>query len=158
MRDHSRIVYTVRMENRGGPGQEIVLALSAANNAVERRLDRHLGSIRGISIAEYRLLRALADAPQSRASRVELGRLVGLTSSGVTRALQPLEALGFVATVKNERDARQALATLTAAGTQLVDDASDVIDDVMTSVLERTSLVTKRRAELLALLGELALA
>jgi DNA-binding MarR family transcriptional regulator len=138
------------------PGQKLALALAAASTAIERRLDRHLGSIRGVSLAEYRLLRALADAPQARASRVELAGLVGLTPSGVTRALRPLEKFGYVATIKNERDARLALATLTAAGGELVDDASGVIDDAMASVLERKPLLVENHTKLLALLSELA--
>ncbi|MDQ6617044.1 MAG: MarR family transcriptional regulator [Actinomycetota bacterium] len=138
------------------PGQKLALALVAANTAVERRLDRHLGSIRGVSLAEYRLLRALADAPRTRASRVDLAGLVGLTPSGVTRALRPLEKFGYVATIKNERDARLALATLTAAGAELVDDASGVVDDAMASVLERKPLLVENYTKLLALLSELA--
>jgi DNA-binding MarR family transcriptional regulator len=138
------------------PGQKLALSLAAANTAIERRLDRHLGSIRGVSLAEYRLLRALADAPQSRASRVELAALVGLTPSGVTRALRPLEKFGYVATIKNERDARLALATLTTAGEELVDDASGVIDDAMAAILEHKPLLVENHTQLLALLGELA--
>ncbi len=138
------------------PGQRLALALAAANITVERRLDRHLGSIRGISLAEYRLLRALADAPQTRASRVALASLVGLTPSGVTRALRPLERFGYVATTKNDRDARLALATLTEAGRELVDDASGVIDDAMDSILEHKPFLVENHSKLLALLSELA--
>ncbi|MCU1454139.1 MAG: hypothetical protein JWN46_2285 [Acidimicrobiales bacterium] len=148
-------MYAFAMDDRTGTGHELALALAAASNAVERRLDGHLASIRGISLGEYRLLRALADAPQARASRVELARTVGLTPSGVTRALRPLEQLGFVATVKNERDARLAPATLSPAGQELVSDASGVIDDVMASVLEHCPGVAQSHAELVALLGEL---
>lgn len=137
-------------------GQELALALAAASAAVERRLDRHLGGIRGISLGEYRLLRALAEAPQAKASRVELAALVGLTPSGVTRALRPLEKYGYVVTIKNERDARLALATLTAAGEELVDDASGVVDDAMAMILEHKPLLVEHHAELVVMLGELA--
>ena len=65
------------------PEQTLALTLAAAWNRLERRLDHSLGAIRGISLAEYRLLRALGDAPGSRASRVDLAEAVGLTPSGV---------------------------------------------------------------------------
>jgi DNA-binding MarR family transcriptional regulator len=149
-------MYTSAMAEPMDPGQELALALAAANAAVERRLDRHLGGIRGISLGEYRLLRALANAAQGRASRVELAAMVGLTPSGATRALRPLEKFGYVVTVKNERDARLALATLTAAGEELVDDASRVVDDAMASILERKPSLVDHHAEFLAMLGELA--
>lgn len=138
------------------PDVELLLALAAAWSAVERRVNAPLGSIRGISLAEYRLLHALAAAPGARASRVELARAVGLTPSAVTRAIRPLEALGMIETVRNERDARQAVAALTPAGVELADDATDVVRDTMAEALAHAPQVTRRRAELLDLLGELA--
>lgn len=119
-------------------GQEFALAFAAAWNRVERRLDGSLSAIRGISLAEYRLLRALADAPKAQASRVDLAQSIGVTPSGVTRALRPLEKLGVVSTVKSQRDARLAMATLTKAGEELVADASGVVDDTMASMVERS--------------------
>ena len=117
--------------------QAFGLAFAAAWNRLERRLDHSLAAIRGISLAEYRLLRALGDAPGSQASRVDLAGAVGLTPSGVTRALRPMEKLGIVSTVKSKRDARLAIAALTPAGRELLDDASGVVDDTMQALLRR---------------------
>ena len=52
---------------------------------------------------------------------------VGLTPSGVTRALKPMQKLGIVSTVKSKRDARLAIAALTPAGRELLGDASAVV-------------------------------
>ena len=49
--------------------------------------------------------------------------------SAVTRALKPLEKTGYVTSHKNERDARQTVAKLTAAGEELLRDADAVIGD-----------------------------
>ena len=118
--------------------QTLALSFAGAWSRLEKRLDHSLGAIRGISLAEYRLLRALGDAPGSRASRVDLAEAVGLTPSGVTRALRPMEKLGIVSTVKSKRDARLAIAALTPSGRELLDDASGVVDDTMKSVLKRS--------------------
>lgn len=120
--------------------QTFALALSDAAQAVARRLDLSLGAIRGISLAEYRILAALADKPEARASRVDLAQSVGLTPSGITRALRPMEKLGMVVTVKSKRDARLAIAGLTPAGRELLNDATGVVADTMASVVERASL------------------
>jgi len=117
--------------------QRLALGFAAAWNRVERRLDHGLGAIRGISLAEYRLLRALGDAPNAQASRVDLAEVVGLTPSGVTRALRPMEKLGIVSTVKSKRDARLAIAALTPAGRELLSDASGVVDDAMKTMARR---------------------
>jgi len=122
--------------------QNFALTLADAAHNVERRLDMSLGAIRGISYAEYRLLKSLGDAPQSRASRVDLAHHIGITPSGITRALRPLEKLGVVKTVKAERDARLAIATLTSAGEALLEDASSVVNDTLDTVLSRTPKVT----------------
>ena len=134
--------------------QTLTLAFAAAWNRVEKRLDNSLGSIRGISLAEYRLMRALSDAPNSWASRVDLAHAVGLTPSGVTRALRPLEKLGLISTAKSKRDARLALASLTPAGQELVEDASGVVNDTMNVILERSPKITARIDEMIGLLDD----
>lgn len=136
------------------PAQSLSLAFAAAWTRVERRLEHSLASIRGISLAEYRLLRALADAPNSQASRVDLARAVGLTPSGVTRALRPMEKRGVVSTLKSKRDARLAIAALTPAGREMVNDASGVVDDTMTALLERSPKTASRLDELIELLED----
>ena len=110
--------------------QQVILSLARSWTRLEQRLDAALSTIKGISFSEYQMLRVLADAPNSAASRVALAEAVGRTPSGITRALRPLEKLGFVETQKSERDARLALAVLTPEGRELVDDASGVLDDV----------------------------
>jgi DNA-binding MarR family transcriptional regulator len=135
--------------------QNLLMAFASAWNRIERRLDSSLGSIRGISLAEYRLLRALADAPNSRASRVDLAHSVGMTPSGVTRALRPMEKLGVVSTMKSKRDARLAIAALSPAGRELVNDASAVLNDSMKALLARSSLVNEKMGELTELLEDI---
>jgi len=132
--------------------QALALTFAAAWNRLERRLDHSLGAIRGISLAEYRLLRALGDAPGSQASRVDLAQAVGLTPSGVTRALRPMEKLGMVTTAKSKRDARLAIAALTPAGREVLDDASGVVDDTMQAMLKRTPELATQAGEITELL------
>ena len=136
--------------------QTLALTFSASWNRLERRLDKNLGAIRGISLAEYRLLRALSDAPASQASRVDLAEAVGLTPSGVTRALRPMETLSIVSTVKSKRDARLTIAALTPTGRELLDDASGVVDDTMKALLKRSPEMADKIVELTELLGEFA--
>lgn len=136
--------------------QALALALANAWSHLERRLDGSLGAIRGISLAEYRLLRALGGAPGAQASRVDLAETVGLTPSGVTRALRPMEKLGIVTTLKSKRDARLAIAALTPAGRELLSDASGVVDDTMKTLLKRAPRVAAEPEVLIRLLDDLA--
>lgn len=139
----------------GSARQELLLAFASAWNRVERGLDSSLGAIRGISLAEYRILKALGDAPGARASRVDVARAVGLTPSGVTRALRPMEKLGIVSTVRSKRDARLAIAALTPAGRELLGDASEIVNDAMQSMLKRAPRTSARLPEFSDMLEEL---
>jgi DNA-binding MarR family transcriptional regulator len=135
--------------------QTLALTFASAWSRIERRLDNSLGALRGISLAEYRLLHALGNAPNAQASRVDLAQAVGLTPSGVTRALRPMEKLGIVSTVKSKRDARLAIAALTPAGRELLSDASAVVDDAMRAVLKRAPKVVDQLDGLIDVLDDI---
>lgn len=112
----------------------LILTLLDVAATIERRLDCALSNARGVSFREYLLLDRLSEFPNQRAMRVELASAVGLTPSAVTRALKPLEKLGFVATEKSPRDARQSLAKLAPGGQALLSDTRPIVDDVVASM------------------------
>lgn len=120
---------------------------------LERRLDRALSGTRGISFSEYRLLKALSSSERAGFARIDLAAAVGLTPSAVTRALKPLEKIGYVTTLRNERDARQSLASITPAGTALLQDATAILQDDL-SALPLNQLSRQKLAEFLARLRE----
>lgn len=108
-----------------------VLQFLQAAAALEARLDGALSFIKGITFREYRLLSVIAEAGSRGCSRISVAGQVGLSASAVTRALKPLEKLGFIRTVRNERDARQSLAVITEGGLELLADAQGVVRDVL---------------------------
>ena len=134
---------------------DTVFALLAAATALTRRLDTSLSMIKGISFAEYQMLAAVRDHPAGAATRVEIAAAVQLTPSAVTRALKPLEKLGFVETTKDGRDARKSLATLTAAGVELVTDADGVVGDAVSKIGALGALSADERSRWLELVGDL---
>jgi DNA-binding MarR family transcriptional regulator len=109
--------------------KRLVLALLQAAAGIERRLDRILATTRGLSFSEYHLVRQLAEAHDGAAARVDLADSVGLTPSAVTRAIKPLEKLGYITTERSARDSRRAIARLTEAGRELLADAEQAVDD-----------------------------
>lgn len=121
---------------------------------LELKLDRALSNTKGVSFSEYRLLAAIGASASRGCSRIKLAQQVGLTPSAVTRALKPLEKLGFVETVRNERDARQSLATLTAGGLEMLKDAQGIVADVLRD-LPLNALGEKKRTEFSSRLKEL---
>ncbi|HEX8787593.1 MAG TPA: MarR family winged helix-turn-helix transcriptional regulator [Telluria sp.] len=114
---------------------EFCLRLSRAWATLSRRLDSALGGHYGISFADYQILLHLQRAPGGRLRRVDLADKLGLTASGVTRSLLPLEKIGLVTRQSDPRDARVGYALITPAGAELVSNATEVVDNISRMML-----------------------
>jgi DNA-binding MarR family transcriptional regulator len=117
------------------PTSEFCLRMARAWAALSRRLDSSLGSLHGISFADYQLLLSLQRAPGGRLRRVDLAEKLGLTASGVTRSLLPLEKIGLVGRQSDPRDARVGYAIITPTGSELVLNAGVVVHNVSRMLL-----------------------
>ncbi|MFT4729595.1 MAG: DNA-binding MarR family transcriptional regulator [Granulosicoccus sp.] len=115
-----------------------VFTLLHAATRIERKLDQALSCTRGISFTEYHLLKQLQSLHGGSATRVDLARAVRLTPSAVTRAVKPLEEMGMVQTEKSDRDARRSMASITAAGREVLRDADGIVGDAIAE-LPRTN-------------------
>lgn len=131
------------------PDKQIVFALLKAASHIERKLDRSLACTKGVSFTEYHLLNELQTQYSGSATRVDLASAVSLTPSAITRALKPLEKIGYVKTIKSERDARRSIAKLTEAGKELLEDATKIVNDEINTM----TLPTTNRAEVLDMLN-----
>ena len=101
----------------------LVLAVARADAELRRGIDGPLSSGHGLSLGDLTLLWHLQQAPGRQLRRVDLADRVGLSASGVTRSLAPLERIGLVDRRSNPNDARVALAVLTATGDAVTTDA-----------------------------------
>src|SRR3954464_15545771 len=93
---------------------EFCFRLNRAYATLGRRLDIALGTYHGLSFADFMVLSNLSRAPGGRMRRVDLAERLGLTASGVTRGLIPLEKIGLVKRQPDPRDARIGYAVITA--------------------------------------------
>lgn len=111
--------------------QNALLAAKLARKAGNRL------SVHGISLTEYLVMDYLHQCPQE-VSRIELAEYLGMSASGVTRLLLPMEKNGVVEKVQNPRDARQSLVRLSKSGKTLYSDAASSFTHIaedLTSVL-----------------------
>ncbi|RKT18971.1 DNA-binding MarR family transcriptional regulator [Streptomyces sp. 1114.5] len=95
---------------------DTALRLVRAQTALVKRFDASLSGLHGVSLSDFTMLLHLAQAPGGRMRRVDLAEALGLTASGVTRGLAPLERIGLVTREAAARDARVAYAALTPTG------------------------------------------
>jgi DNA-binding MarR family transcriptional regulator len=123
------------MDTPISPSLEFTLRLARAQATLVRRLDQVLGGYHGISFSDFMLLHYLSRAPGGRLRRVDLAERQGLTASGVTRTLLPLEKIGLVERQQDPRDARVAYAAITDTGRELLNNAVTVADQISKDLL-----------------------
>lgn len=109
---------------------EFVLALSSVHSKISKSIDKKL-SMHGISFSEYLVMQQLSLASQHSMRRIDLAENIGMSASGMTRLLNPLEKMGITQKEPNPRDARVSMVKLTQTGLELFQDAT-------ASVLEST--------------------
>ncbi|MEN1728075.1 MAG: MarR family transcriptional regulator [Pseudomonadota bacterium] len=135
--------------------QTLLMTLMALNAGVLKKLNSRL-SVHGLGWSDYQVLQALAAEPKQTLRRIDLAERVGLTASGVTRLLNPMEKIGLVAKQASERDARVSLVSLTEAGALMLSNAQVTVDELAQSLL--CGLSVGRQHDLVDLLGDIAIA
>lgn len=125
---------------------EANLAMHVINlqSKIQKRAGQPL-SLHGIGLSEYLVLDRLQAAPGNKLRRSDLAEQVGLSPSGVTRLLNPMEKIGLIAKEENPRDARVSLVTLTAAGRQVAAETSKSFEQAMGTLfksLDHTQMAT----------------
>lgn len=133
---------------------EFCLRLARAYAVLTRRLDNTLSSVHGLSFSDFMIMYHLHRAEGARLRRIDLAERVGLTASGVTRSLLPLEKIGIVSRQADPRDARVGYAILTTTGQELFVNALKSAGTVCRDVTESVS--EDQIASLLPVLGRLS--
>ena len=100
----------------------LVINLMNLQGKIQKRVGGSL-SVHGLGLSDYFVLNQLYIAPSQKLRRNELAERVGLSPSGITRLLNPLEKIGLVEKESNPRDARVSLVTLSVSGKQIYEDA-----------------------------------
>lgn len=136
------------------PSLEFCLRLTRAYAELTRRLDNALSSLHGLSFGDFMILYYLDRAPGKRLRRIDLAGRLGLTASGVTRTLLPLEKLGLVSRQPDPRDARVGYALLAPAGQRLLKHALVSVEPISDEAIQ---MVPADQLDALSfLLGQLA--
>ena len=108
---------------------EKYLAIRDLVNATEKR-----ALVYGASFSEFVILRAVEAGGPNDIRRVDLADQVSLSVSGITRALAPLEKLGYIEHQEEELDARVRKVVLTKAGRDLFKDIEKDVERLMDGI------------------------
>ncbi len=112
---------------------KLLISISALYTRVSKAVEKKL-SIHGVSFSEFLVMHQLAQTHLKIMRRIDLAEAIGLSASGVTRLLNPMEKLNIVKKEASARDARVSFVKLTDTGENLY-------IDVLQSVKETTDLL-----------------
>jgi DNA-binding MarR family transcriptional regulator len=98
-----------------------------------RKFDRL--TIHGIGFNDFLILYLLQQAGGERMRPTDLAERTGLTASGVTRMLLPMEKIGLVARQANERDGRVSFVVITETGKRIYEEALDTANGIAKEIV-----------------------
>ena len=128
------------------------LNLNTVQLITAKRFDSKLSS-HGISLNDFMILYHVGEAPDEKLRRTDLAEKIGLTASGITRMLSPLEKLGLVRREANSRDARVSYVKLAPAGKRILNEAIATAEAATEQILNLTK--TKKLDDIARFLVEL---
>ncbi len=131
---------------------QLVMQMSLVQTNLNKRISNAL-SMHGISFTEFQVMLNLSIAEKQTMRRIELAESVGLTASGVTRLLAPMEKIKLIEKEKNARDARVSLVKLSKAGRKILKDSLITFEQASNSFMQ--NLKENETQQLLKLIHKL---
>lgn len=137
------------------PQLTFFLNLARVQAILTRRFDGHLGTHHGVGLTDFAILYYLSQAPSQKMRRIDLADMVGLTASGVTRLLAPMEKIGLVKREANAQDARVSYVTLASGGKRMLEDSLETAEVTSVDLLEgQKEKMVEEMAEVLSVLAK----
>jgi DNA-binding MarR family transcriptional regulator len=134
------------------PSLQILFDMARLQATVSRKIDSQLGG--GLGFTDIMILFYLSQAEGEKMRRIDLAEKIGLTPSGVTRLLAPMEKIGLIRREANEHDARVSLVSLAPGGKTLLGERIESAELLAEELLPSSEAI--RLAAALAGLGSAA--
>lgn len=136
------------------PLLQFFLRLAKAKTVAGRRFDNRLGG--GIGLNEFAILFYLSQEKTQKMRRIDLAEKMGLTASGITRLLAPMEKIGLIAREADEHDARVSNVVLASGGKRILSERiekAELLADELVSEKNRKHIASA--SELLDGIGKM---
>ena len=112
-----------------------IMNLWTINSIITKKVDACLGSMHGIGFTEFMVLYHLQNTPNKTMRRIDLANSIGLTASGVTRLIMPMEKIGLVQKEPHPRDARVSFVKISSAGEKILKEALVTFEETSQQLL-----------------------
>jgi DNA-binding MarR family transcriptional regulator len=115
------------------PSLKLLMNLFKVQAMMARKFDSL--SLHGIGFNDFLILYLLQQSAGQRVRPTDLAERTGLTASGVTRMLLPMEKIGLIGREAGERDARVSFVVITPAGKRIYEDALETANFVAKAIV-----------------------
>lgn len=120
----------------------------------QTRLSRRLDSgLNGISLNEFIIIYHLSQNTDGKMRRIDLADKLGLTASGITRLLLPMEKIGLIKREADDNDARVSYVVLARGGKAKLADGLERIEIFGEDLIPESK--AKKLEEFIKLISEL---
>lgn len=119
------------------PAVKLFLNLGKTHTVLTHRFDRGLG---GLGFSEFLILLYLDQADEQKMRRIDLAEKIGMTASGVTRLLLPMEKIGLIKSGPIEQDARVRFVMSTASGKVKLSEALERLDFLAEDIIPQNKI------------------
>ncbi len=104
---------------------DLFLNISKIQPIIARKFESRLG---GLGYNEFVILYYLGQSTDEKMRRVDLANKLGLTPSGITRLLLPMEKVGYIKRGFDDNDARVSYVMLAPGGKQRLNDRLEDVE------------------------------
>ncbi|TDW48144.1 MarR family transcriptional regulator [Flavobacterium sp. 270] len=111
----------------------LLMNIAKVQSIIARRFDKL--SVHGLGFSDFVILNLLEKNPDEKMRRIDLAEKIGLTASGVTRLLLPMEKTGLIKRESNERDGRVSYVVVTEAGKRIYEEAKHTAELIASELL-----------------------
>ena len=129
---------------------EFCFNIAKFQTELSRRLDAKLN---GLGFSEFIILYHLSQSEGQKMRRIDLAEKIGLTASGITRLLLPMEKIGLIKKEANEHDARVSFVVLASGGKTKLEEGLERMEIFCEEIIPDNKI--KKIEELSGLLNEL---
>ncbi|MDN3694764.1 MarR family transcriptional regulator [Chryseobacterium tructae] len=129
-----------------------LMNINKLQSVIARKFDSL--SMHGLGFNDFVILYILSQSSESKMRRIDLAEKIGVTASGITRLLNPLEKIGLVARETNERDARVSYVVITPNGKKIFEEAKVIAEHSTKDIISsKKNKALQTATELLSELG-----